>query len=237
MNLKKSENKEFVELELATKIDIQNLNLPVRKVTNDTCNWCYRCYGCNYGNTSDYLGPALNTNYPPAKSTSAIYYQNTHNGLLHSSWWFEEVWGNKLDIGVPIADENDKVFLADYKPFLQNENYGISSLNYREKWSPSVSYSIGDFVYLDYVPNVPTDLKANSILSSTNKPKIFYVCVESNSNKQPDLNTDIWKQDQCSKTLRGCLLRFQDYVVNLGYDNKALPFGAFPSTFSHENKQ
>ena len=65
-----------------------------------------------------------------------------------------------------------------------------------------------------------------------------YVCINDNVvNKQPDLNTDIWKQDQCSKTLKGCLLRFQDYVVNYGIDNKALPFGAIPSTLSHENKQ
>ena len=237
INLKKSENKEFVELELATKVDIQNLNLPTRKVTNDTYAWGFRCYGCNYGNTSDYLGPGLNTGYPVGLTAQADAYKQSHQGILHSSWWFQNVWNGKLDVGVPIADENDKVFLKDYKPLLQNENYGITSLTYRERWNPSTSYNVGDFVYLDFIQNVPTDLKSDSVLSSTNKPKLFYVCIESNNNKQPDLNTNIWKQDQCSKTLRGCLLRFQDYVVNLGQDDKALPFGAFPATFSHDNKQ
>ena len=225
INLKKSENKEFVEIELATKIDIQNLNLPTRKVTNDTCSWGYRCFGCNYGNTADYSGPVISAGSNP-------------NVQFASSWWFKNVWGGGYDIRVPIADENDKVFLADYKPLLQNENYGLARLYYTGRWNNTTIYNKGDFVFLDFIPNVPTDLKNESVMSSTNKPKLFYVCINDNViNKQPDLNTDIWKQDQCSKTLKGCLLRFQDYVVNNGTDNKALPFGAFPSTFSHENKQ
>ena len=126
----------------------------------------------------------------------------------------------------------------NYKPLLQNETYGLTRLFSCGRWNNTTVYNKGDFVYLDFIPNVPTDLKNESVLSSTNKPKLFFVCIADNIiNKQPDLNTDIWKQDQCSKTLRGCLLRFQDYVVNLGTDNKALPFGAFPSTFSHDNKQ
>lgn len=225
INLKKSENKEFVEIELATKIDIQNLNLPTRKVTNDTCSWGYRCFGCNYSNTADYSGPVISAGSNP-------------NVQFPSSWWFTNVWGGGYDVGVPIADENDKVFLANYKPLLQNENYGLERLYYKGRWSNTAIYEKGDFVFLDFIPNVPTDLKNESVMSSTNKPKLFYVCINDNVvNKQPDLNTDIWKQDQCSKSLKGCLLRFQDYVVNYGIDNKALPFGAFPSTFSHENKQ
>jgi len=241
INLKKSENKEFVELELATKIDIQNINLPTRKVTNDTCSWGYRCFGCNYGNTADYLGPSITDgllNLSLGLRSDATSFMKSNQGLLHSSWWFDKVWGGIYDVGVPVADENDKVFLKNYKPLLQNENYGLTSLNYSGRWSSSTVYNKGDFVFLDFIPSVPTDLKNESIMSSANKPKLFYVCISDNIvNKQPDMNTDVWKQDQCSKTLKGCLLRFQDYVVNYGQDKKALPFGAFPSTFSHENKQ
>ena len=58
-------------------------------------------------------------------------------------------------------------------------------------------------------------------------------------NKQPDLNTNVWKQDQCSKTLRGCLLRFKDYLSKDGNvsSNKTLPYGAFPATFQYDNKK
>jgi lambda family phage minor tail protein L len=239
INLKKSENKEFVELELATKVDIQNINLPARKVTNDTCSWCYRGCGCNYGSTPDYLGPSitdgLDTLSASLKNDASNFMKN-NKGLLNSSWWFEKVWGDYYDVGVPIADENDKVFLANYKSTLRSETYGLTGLNYKGRWNKTDVYVSGDFVYLDYIPNVPSDLKNDFILTTNNKQKLFYVCVDSYSkNESPDLNTDIWKQDQCSKTLRGCLLRFEDYVV-LNEENKALPFGAFPSTYPYDNK-
>lgn len=216
INLKKSENKEFIELELATKIDIQNINIPSRKVTNDTCSWGYRCYGCNYGNTADYSGPV---------TTNTTQVSSLANSIGQM-------------VGMAIADENDKVFLANYKTSLSNENYGLSSINYSGKWTDTSTYNKGDSVYLDFIPNITTNLKTESISSFNNKPNLFYVCVEDGVfNKQPDLNTDIWKQDQCSKTLKGCLLRFEDYVLKKGEDGKSLPFGGFPSTFSHDNKR
>ncbi len=46
-------------------------------------------------------------------------------------------------------------------------------------------------------------------MNFTNKPKTFFVCIEDNiSNKFPEKNSNVWKQDKCSKTLTGCLLRF-----------------------------
>ena len=75
----------------------------------------------------------------------------------------------------------------------------------------------------------------------TNNPKLIFVCIQDGVfDKRPDLNLDVWKQDQCSKTLSGCRLRFKDYVGNDSEESKnrnGLPFGAFPATFSHENKQ
>lgn len=239
LNMKKSENKEFVELELATKIDIQNLNLPARKVTNDTCSWCYRCYGCNYGSTPDYLGPDMTDGLDSLSGslqTDANSYMKSNKGMLNSSWWFDKVWGGYYDVGVPVADENDKVFLANYKPLVRNQTYGLSSLTYKGRWNKSTVYSAGDFVYLDFIPNISINLSNDSVLNSNNKQRAFYVCITSNvEDKRPDLNTDVWKQDQCSKTLRGCLLRFEDYVKN-NDQNKALPFGAFPSTYPYDNK-
>jgi len=240
INLKKSENKESVELELATKIDVQNLNVPSRKVTNDTCSWNYRCYGCNYGSTPDYKGPNINQGFQVGLLDNAVAYERRNSGRLNSSWWFSNVWGGQ-DVGVPIADENDKTFLSFYKGKndftgnFQNGNYGLSKLTSKGRWNKTTVYSAGDFVYLDFVPSVPTDLKNNFIQISNNKQKIFYVCISSNvTNKQPDLNTDVWKEDKCSKTLQGCLLRFKDYDDQ---PNGFLPFGAFPATFPYDNKK
>jgi len=244
INLKKSENKEFVELELATKIDIQNLNIPARKVTNDTCSWGYRCCGCNYGNTPDYRGPNFRDGADllsqPLIDDANKYIKKY--GMLNSSWWFTNVWGNVADVGVPVADENNKTFLKNYLKTsnynLQNENYGLEKLTYKGRWDKSITYSQGDFVYLDFIPSVPTDLNDDFVLNTNNKPKNFYVCISSEIlNKQPDLNTDIWKQDKCSKTLRGCLLRFKDYLADPDTPGGKLPFGAFPSTFPYDNSK
>ncbi len=223
VNLKKLENKEHVEIELATKIDLQNLNIPARKITNDTCSWCYRCYGCNYGSTPDYAGPVV------------IIPEFSSNALPSSNYFLSL---NSYDIGIPIADEDNKTFLSSYKTDLANNSYGLSTLKYSGQWSSTGNYNPGDFVYLDYLPNVITNEANVSTVSLSNKPKNFFVCIDHNVfNKRPDINTDVWKQDQCSKTLRGCLLRFQDYIIkdsNIVL-NKTLPFGAFPSTFQYEN--
>lgn len=43
-----TENKFFVEFELATQLEIDNVTLPRRKVIATACTWNYRCEGCMY---------------------------------------------------------------------------------------------------------------------------------------------------------------------------------------------
>lgn len=224
INLKKTENKEFIDFELVTKVDIENLSLPSRKVTNDTCSWNYRCFGCNYGNTPDYAGPLI-TSAPFSsenKPSSEYFKQSSWQGNSRSS-----------DPGVPIADENDKTFLTTYKQGsnLPNGSYNLTNLTYKGEWSATVNYVKGDFVYIDPISNI--DIQQDiSNASYINKPKVFYVCIQDNVlNKFPENNSNVWKVDKCSKTLRGCLLRFEDYLSQ----NGSLPFGAFPATFPYDN--
>jgi len=248
INLKKSENKELIELELATKIDVQNISVPARKVTNDTCSWSYKCYGCNYGNTADYKGPSFEDGLSYLtndQKTSARNYKNANNNKLHSQWWFQNVWNSvgSVDIGVPIADENNKVFLTNYTSTSSStsQSYGLNKLNYRARWTETSTYNKGDFVFLEFIPTVPINLREDSFSSFSNSPKLVFVCIQDGIlDKRPDLNLDVWKQDQCSKTLSGCRLRFKDYVGIYSEESKnrnGLPFGGFPATFSHENKQ
>jgi len=232
INLKKSENKNNVELELVTKVDLENLSLPLRKITNDTCSWNYRCYGCNYGNKPDYAGPSI---------SCKIGTSSTISNLAPSSTYFKNTeWGgnsSSADPGLPVADENNKTFLANYKPNIRNNSYNLDRLNFKGEWSPNVVYNKGDFVYVNYFSSVSA-VENESEMNFTNKPKTFFVCIEDNiSNKFPEKNSNVWKQDKCSKTLTGCLLRFQDYVLqnNIVNVNKALPFGGFPATFPYQN--
>lgn len=215
VNAKLSENLNFVELELVTKVDVESLSVPARKITNDTCSWNYRCFGCNYGNNRKYEGPTdIN-----AKISTPSGSDPTFNTFL----------------GVPVADENDKVFIANYNSFSNNGNYGISSLRYKGEWLATTSYSIGDFVYIDALSN--TNLESDeATLSPLNQNKNYFVCVIANSNKNPLKNTDVWKEDKCSKTLRGCMLRFGNNTKNSFTQGlQYLPFGAFPATFPFNN--
>jgi len=214
INAKTAENINIVELELVTKVDVQSLSIPARKVTNDTCSWNYRCYGCNYGNNKSYSGP------------KGI----TING------------GFNTYLGVPVADENDKVFVnktsatnsGDLYDIPYNGSYNLTSLMYKGEWSSSTSYVAGDFIYVDSISqlNLESD---EAVLVSLNRPKNFFVCIIDNSNKFPLQNTNVWIQDKCSRTLKGCRLRFNDNT-RLTKSMPYLPFGAFPATFPYDNE-
>ena len=56
---KNYEQKEKVEFVLANILDIDGLTVPTRKVYNDSCQWQYRGYGCNYGKINGYNGPSV----------------------------------------------------------------------------------------------------------------------------------------------------------------------------------
>jgi lambda family phage minor tail protein L len=215
INAKLAENLNVVELELVTKVDVQTLSIPARKITNDTCSWNYRCYGCNYGNNKNYSGPIVP---------------------------FAIGGGFNTYLGVPVADDNDKVFVkkpndtnsGDLYDLPYNGSYNLESLTYKGEWLSTTSYVVGDFIYLDAISD--TNLENNeAVLVSLNKPKNYFVCVEANTNKNPLNNTDVWKQDKCSRTLRGCRLRFNNNT-SLTEGKPYLPFGAFPATFPYNNE-
>ena len=210
INAKLSENLNEIELELVTKVDVQTLTIPARKVTNDTCSWNYRCYGCNYGNTRTYNGPNLGVTIGGA-------FQNV--------------------LGAPVADENDKIFVNTYNQFSNNGNYGLTSLTYKAEWLETTIYNKGDFVYLDAL--FDTNLESEeAILAPLNRNKNYFVCIADGVvNKNPLKNTDVWKQDKCSKTLQGCNLRFGNNTARAFTDGLTyLPFGAFPATFPFNNE-
>ena len=63
----------------------------------------------------------------------------------------------------------------------------------------------------------------------------IWVCLvdhKSSSNTAPESKSGHWVPDQCSKTLKGCKIRFQNsrsYTTD-----KSLRFGGFPATFDFD---
>tara|TARA_Y100001938_G_scaffold151215_1_gene247663 strand:+ start:3170 stop:4078 length:909 start_codon:yes stop_codon:yes gene_type:complete len=102
--------------------------------------------------------------------------------------------------GDPKADSNNAVFTG--------------TLNNRGEWVEGISYSKNDFVFV-------------SIKDGNKTRKVFYVCITANTSdgdNKPTVNSKVWAQDSCSKSLKGCKLRYT------GEKNDHLPFGGFPGS-------
>jgi len=153
------------------------------------------------------------------------------NGSVPSKIFFSDQDGN---LGIPMADASDKSFLKDIgsaKKYTNDQTYGLSSLKYRGDFDINTQYSQMDFVKID--PSIDFDFDKTSIKKEEEIPSRFFVCISENGSKglDPMKNTNIWVEDQCSKTLNGCSLRFSssDSAQQIN-----LPFGGFPGTVDYD---
>lgn len=139
---------------------------------------------------------------------------------------------NEGNLGIPMADENDKMFLAGSaanSAFSNFQSYNISKLVYKGDYNRQTSYSLGDFVKIE--PSIDYDFNEKFLIKNNETPARFFVCISPNgsTNQHPFYDTTAWKEDKCSKNLNGCSLRFNG-------ENVGLPFGAFPGTLPYEYK-
>lgn len=63
---KTRENKNIVEYELSSILDLENIKLPLRTMYSDACTFDYRGEGCTYSETSNVYGNRLNNGAPIA---------------------------------------------------------------------------------------------------------------------------------------------------------------------------
>lgn len=100
--------------------------------------------------------------------------------------------------GNPIADANN----VKFKKTITNKG----------KWNVDVNYSKNDAVFL--------------VTKEGNTERyVVYVCSEDHASSltnKPSISNQYWVRDECSKNLKGCMLRFDK--------NENLPFGGFPSS-------
>jgi hypothetical protein len=206
---KNIENKEKVEFVLANILDIDGLTAPTRKIFNDACQWQYRGCGCNYGKINGYDGPKVIIGKIGKDSKE----------------FFSAADGN---LGIPMADENNKLFLAGQDSSLSAfESYKLTTLTYKKDYNQTVTYNKGDFIKIDPDINYNFNEKVNFIPNEL--PSRFFVCLEDNTiGKHPFSYTAVWKEDKCSKNLNGCSIRF--------FGSDQIPFGGFPGTVSYDYK-
>ena len=207
INRKTTENKYIIEFELSSPLDFENQFLPNRKISDNLCSWSYRGCGCNYGKL-----PWKDQSGQP----QTITYTDSNNQVITKT--ASDIFGEKVpNLGIPFADENNKLF---YSP----QGYGLQIPNqaYKAFWDSTKTYNSGEFVV--YADSVNYDFFGSKFQFSEDNISIsVYVCILTNINKDPKLNKEFWIKDSCSKNIKGCAFRWKGH-------KDGLPFGGFPGT-------
>ena len=206
INQKTQEDKNIVSFELVSVLDLEEATVPTRIMFSHYCPWTYRGIGCRYGNS-----------------------------MIHRS--FSDMNSPEAR-GLPVGDEFDKSFNSDYR-FSHEGNASWqntkSAFVFSGYYDSTGIYSSGDWVKIANIDPKdknyelvfvakPTGIMATHYPETTTAIPFYNV-----SGKDPRFDRDNWVQDQCSKTMSGCAIRFQ----NCSY---GLPFGGFPGIDKYKYK-
>ena len=206
VNKKTSENKFYVEFELVTPIEFEDVKIPTRIMIANYCPWKYRGIGCRYGQRPDYNTQEINNDN--VSNVSPLDFFSSGGQTL----------GN---LGLPVADENNKLFF-------EKEGYNITSITWRGDFDKTVSdYVVGDVVRIkSNFTNLAKLELSEPDEDLIDDPDSFFVCIKNAPvNKDPRFEQEYWIKDQCGKNLTACRYRYQLY----GEYKRGLPFGGFPS--------
>tara|TARA_Y100000361_G_scaffold146643_1_gene157302 strand:- start:966 stop:2177 length:1212 start_codon:yes stop_codon:yes gene_type:complete len=239
INQKKAEDKNVVEFELVSPLEMDTVKLPSRHIISNYCNWVYRGYGCGYGNT--YLNPksffhdpdhAQSNGLPIADDKNRRFIEGSGGYNFHETK--DEVIGG---IETKVLKTN---IVWNY--FARDANHDANDpasvnqqpLHYSGLYSPTGIYLSGDYVYMDGAasssydgyyadPNIKVYFVAKPTGRSVTEIEGVSFTHYNVSGSDPRSDASNWVRDQCSKTLAGCSYRFSG-------NNRGMPFGGFPGT-------
>jgi len=209
VNQKLEETKEVVSFELVSALDLEEANIPTRIMYSHHCPWAYRGEGCNYGSLT--LKNSMNWKSKKKGLEANRYLKYSQNGF-------------------PIADENDKNIIDDYGFSAagnaswqsKDEEKGIPFI-YSGFYDSTGIYSSGDWVKLnnldplDEVEDLVFVAKPSGIMAKQYPETTTNIDFYNVSGKDPRFDKENWIQDQCSKTIEGCKMRFKDNTRGLRY--------------------
>ena len=203
INRKVNEDKFQVEFELVSPLELEDIKVPARVMIANYCPWQYRGEGCLYGKRSDF------------ENQKILMADNTEQSAENFFHLAGSCYGN---LGLPVADENNKKFTDE-------DGYNLT-LSFQGDYLKTSSYSVGDVVRIQNTSENLAKMETTDLQEEiANKPDAFYVCIQAATNKDPRYELAYWRRDQCAKTLKACKCRYVDY----GTYRKGLPFGGFPS--------
>jgi len=210
---KSNENKNSIQFELSSVFDLDNLKLPSRVIYATRCPWAYRGEGCCYEYKAQDTGPTSGDN------------QTTSTGSFG--------YNAKLpDWAPPIANSSDELISGTVtgsagQPLYIPEQIGkVTGVNYNTtgtfqgRYKTGEVYTTGDVIFIE-----------------RNHIKYWFVAKTGLFDNVCPPHGIYWEPDQCSKTLKGCKLRwgtagkaYSQTGAASGITNEYLPFGGFPGT-------
>ena len=199
VNRKLSENKNLLEYELVSLLELEGVYLPARLVLSNYCSWVYRSPECGYGHNQ----------------SSSV---------------------RQVQIGLPVADRDDNLLGDEWTSIGNNNQRRLFTSESAELWKSGRAYKKNDITFLTSGKRLD---RRDDPTQTSYLLRMYYVCKQDHTaelDNHPFYNKEVWAQDQCSKSVSGCKLRFDPKNTNEDpshrdeSDRPALPFGGFPST-------
>ncbi len=208
---KTTENKNTIQYQLSSILDLEGIKIPRRTIISDKCNWHYRGPGCWYQHREGTEDPI-----------PILEKADLRTGDI-----------NLPTDAPPVANDKDERIAG----LLDTDQRTVNSAGIGE-WNPDAKSSLslvdGAGVWNSYDKN-------SFVYIIKDKIKYYFVAKAHVPANTPPPNAAYWIADECSKTLNGCRLRWGTGgsvsqgscsigpVGNAAGTQGGLPFGGFPA--------
>ena len=208
---KTAENKNTIQYQLSSILDLEGIKIPRRTIISDKCNWHYRGPGCWYQHREGTEDPI-----------PILEKADLRTGDI-----------NLPTDAPPVANDKDERIAG----LLDTDQRTVNSAGIGE-WNPDAKSSLS---LVDGVGVWNSYDKNSFVYITKDKIKYYFVAKANVPENTPPPNATYWIADECSKTLNGCRLRWGTGgsvsqgscsigpVGNAAGTQGGLPFGGFPA--------
>jgi len=226
---KSAENRDLVQFELASKLDMAGVMLPRRQIVSNICQWQYKSTECSYTPVATFSGTynlrALAATYSQSGTTITVT-STSHGYVAGDKAWLDFTSGTAVDGYYTVATAATNTFTVTAGTSATTS--GNVSCFLLKVAATSHGLSLNDSVYLDFTSGTATDGRYMVNVANANN---FCLEIKSGTTTSGNVTATQWftsgnspttilANDVCKKTLAACKLRFGD--------NAELPYGSFP---------
>ena len=226
---KSAENRDVVQFELASKLDMAGVMLPRRQLVSNICQWQYKSSECSYTPVASFTGTynlrALTATYAQSGTTITVT-SSSHGYVAGDKAWLDFTSGNAVDGYYTVATAATNTFTVTTGTSATTS--GNVSCFLLKVAATAHGLSVSDTVDLNFTSGTATDGRFVVNVANVND---FCLEIKTGSTTSGNVTATQWyttsnaptttlANDVCKKTLAACRLRFGD--------NADLPYGSFP---------